>query len=119
MPSNIYTASVEEIQKLLGQNFHHDTVTASMLWIFKSLLNQVKKFRSLNMLVILCRKGDGEVITGSQKRNGAHCIQRSIPSQQETDFSVESLWTFLWEGQWKRQSSDLNPGGALLHKMRT
>lgn len=53
------------------------------------------------MLVILCRKGDGEVITGRQKRDGACYIQHVIPSQQETDLSVGSLWTFLWERQSK------------------
>lgn len=40
------------------------------------------------MLVILCGKGDREVISGSQKKDRAHCIQRGIPSQQETDLPV-------------------------------
>lgn len=44
--SNISTASAEETQ-LLGQNFHLDIIPGSMIWIFKSLLNQVKKFRSI------------------------------------------------------------------------
>lgn len=40
------------------------------------------------MLVILYRKGDGEVITGSQKRKGAQSIHHGICSPQETDLSV-------------------------------
>lgn len=40
------------------------------------------------MLVTLRRKGDGEAITGSQKRGSGHCIQHGIPSQQDRDLSV-------------------------------
>lgn len=46
MQSTIYMASVEDIL-LLGQNFHLDIIPASMIRIFKSLLNPVKKFRGI------------------------------------------------------------------------
>lgn len=60
------------------------------------------EYANLNMLVILCRKGVREVITGSQKRDEHTAfIQHGILPQQGTDLSLGTLRTFLWEGQCK------------------